>query len=242
MTELRGINWSRFFRDALNSQGIRHGSLQWACSEALRQQKYMCIKLDSIGDTILEYKGSRFYADVPNYFHIFSVYEDYPISLVRSDDVVLDLGANIGAFSIPAARIAEKVYSVEPIVGNLLRRNIELNGLTNVDVIEEGIGSNGGRELNFLGTKRMCSTTTLGSLLFRIGEVDYVKIDIEGDEWLIDPSELEGTRVVTGEVHLYNKSNKWKQWLDWFSGKGYKVDVRGNWSKEKRFTAIRGLL
>ncbi len=243
MTELRGISWTRFLRDLVRSQGIRSRSLQWACSEALRQQKYMCIKLDKVGSIIMEYKGFKFYADVPNYFHIFSVYEDYPINLIKPSDIVLDLGANIGAFSIPAAKIAKKVYAVEPITIDLLKRNIELNGLTtNIDVIEEGIGigSNGNKELDFLGISRICKTTTLEDLLSRIGKVDYIKIDIEGDEWLIRPSEFDGTRVITGEVHLYNKNNSWKQWLDWLSNGGYKVNIHGSWSKEKRFTAVKG--
>ena len=242
MTELRGINWAKFLRDILSSKGLRYRSLQWACSEGLRQQKYMCIKLDSIEDTVLEYKGSKFYADVPNYFHIFSVYEDYPLDLIKASDTILDLGANIGSFSIPAAKIAKRVYAVEPLTVNLLRKNIELNALTNIDILEEGVGKEGSREIEFLGLRKVCRTSTLSNILSRIGRIDYIKIDIEGSEWLIDPSEFEGVRLVTGEVHLYSRDNNWAQWLDWFKYRGYSMDIRGSWSKEKRFTAIRKVL
>jgi FkbM family methyltransferase len=63
--------------------------------------------------------------------------------------VFYDLGANIGFFSLIAARLVGetgKVFSFEPDpeVTSRLHRNIERNGFTNVKVIEAGIWSESG--------------------------------------------------------------------------------------------------
>ena len=63
--------------------------------------------------------------------------------------VVYDLGANIGFFSLLAARAvgeSGKVYSFEPdpVAASRLRRNAERNAFTNVAVIEAGIWSASG--------------------------------------------------------------------------------------------------
>lgn len=65
-------------------------------------------------------------------------------------DVFFDIGANIGFFSLIAAkRVAAEgnVYSFEPIPSNvaLIRRNAELNSLRTIRVFSEAVGSKSGR-------------------------------------------------------------------------------------------------
>jgi FkbM family methyltransferase len=57
---------------------------------------------------------------------------------VTSDTVFLDIGANIGVFAIPMARYAKKVVAIEPSpqVLPFLKRNVELNNLNNVAIVE----------------------------------------------------------------------------------------------------------
>ena len=59
-----------------------------------------------------------------------------------ADGTVLDIGANIGALTLPLAKIAKKVIAFEPQdeVRMLLERNIELAGLTNVEVMPYALG------------------------------------------------------------------------------------------------------
>lgn len=77
--------------------------------------------------------------------------EDLPalealLSAVPEDGVVLDIGANIGAFSLPLAARAKRgtVHSFEPTSSatTRLQRNIELNGLHNV-VVNQCAASSG---------------------------------------------------------------------------------------------------
>lgn len=68
---------------------------------------------------------------------------------LRPGDVFYDLGANIGLFTLLAARCvgpAGKVFSFEPdpAVASRLRRNIARNGFSNVAVVEAGVWSSSG--------------------------------------------------------------------------------------------------
>src|SRR5580692_8767864 len=73
---------------------------------------------------------------------------------LRPGDVFYDLGANIGLFSLLAARSTGptgKVFSFEPDVqvAERLRRNAARNGLSNITVVEMGVWSASGT-LNFV--------------------------------------------------------------------------------------------
>ena len=57
-------------------------------------------------------------------------------SHITSDSVFVDVGANIGAFSIPLAGCVKRVIAIEPSPQVLpyLRRNVALNHLSNVEI------------------------------------------------------------------------------------------------------------
>ncbi len=64
---------------------------------------------------------------------------------------VLDLGANLGYYTIMLALLvgpAGRVYAVEPVTGNfdLLRRNVQLNGLRNVQMEQLAIADRDGEK------------------------------------------------------------------------------------------------
>jgi FkbM family methyltransferase len=66
-------------------------------------------------------------------------------SYVKPGDCVLDVGANIGLYSLALSRAvgpSGRVIAVEPDPDNLalLRKNLQANGCTNVTVIEDALG------------------------------------------------------------------------------------------------------
>jgi FkbM family methyltransferase len=69
------------------------------------------------------------------------MYEPETLQFLRGqitpDSVFVDVGANIGAFSIPLAGCAKRVIAIEPSPQVLpyLRRNVTLNHLSNVEVV-----------------------------------------------------------------------------------------------------------
>jgi FkbM family methyltransferase len=120
---------------------------------------------------------------------------------------VLDLGANIGAFSVYASRCrgAHRIYAVEPVAATfaILQTNIEANGLTNVQLVRKGIAARSGRRTIHLGTTSQHASlihrgdpqyesgntenvdvVTLEDLFreLRLDEIDMVKMDCEGGE------------------------------------------------------------
>ena len=64
---------------------------------------------------------------------------------LKADSTVLDVGANIGAMTVPLARRVSqgRVLAFEPqrIVSQILAANVQLNGLRNVDVRRAGAGT-----------------------------------------------------------------------------------------------------
>lgn len=130
-------------------------------------------------------------------------YEKGEVEL-KKGDWVIDAGANIGMFSIFAAKKVGdngKVFAFEPIpeTQKLLKRNIELNGIKNIEVIPFALGE-GKKELNFSlfpgslecssayfdneGTTAKASQISLDQFVEenRIPKVDFIKSDVEGME------------------------------------------------------------
>ncbi|MDI6719201.1 MAG: FkbM family methyltransferase [Methanomicrobiales archaeon] len=132
-----------------------------------------------------------------------SVYtiEDYRADDIRPDDVVLDIGANAGAFCIRAARRARHVFAVEPVTADLLRSNIALNGVR-VPVLEGALGDGGVREISWGGRTVSARTYPLRELRSLAGGCDFLKCDCEGGEWSIVPAELAGIRRIEMELHV----------------------------------------
>jgi len=111
--------------------------------------------------------------------------------------VVLDIGANIGCFSVYCASKGAQVYAVEPEPNNLevLKKNIELNGMQDkIFVIDYGVSNfNGVAVIDNSGGGSTIKDNKPGSTIkiisfddllahFSIEEVDVLKIDIEGSE------------------------------------------------------------
>ena len=65
---------------------------------------------------------------------------------IKDGDIILEIGANIGCFTIPYSKKVGsngKVYAFEPqkFIFNLLKKNIECNELKNVQIFNNAIGS-----------------------------------------------------------------------------------------------------
>ena len=125
---------------------------------------------------------------------------------VKSGNCVLDIGANVGYFTLLAARLVGptgKVYAFEPEPSNydVLVKNLGLNGYENVDAIPMAVSSEKGEaqliisaldsgfhSLAHLNLPERGSvsveTITIDSFLEERGwpHVDFVKMDIEGWE------------------------------------------------------------
>ena len=131
-------------------------------------------------------------------------------NLVHEGTILIDIGANIGYYTLIGANIIKKgsVYSFEPVPDNydLLLKNIEINNLNNVTAVQKAVSNKIGKVKIFLdefsfGTHSLAqnnvpdkinftevNTTTLDSFFDdKFSELDkiLVKMDTQGAEGLI---------------------------------------------------------
>jgi FkbM family methyltransferase len=130
---------------------------------------------------------------------------------LRSGQIFLDIGANVGIYTIIASKLVGDgghVYSFEPSKRELeiLNHNIKINHLENITVIEKAISAHSGIAqlamakdggLNsFADTHRLdqqietwqtVETISLDEFIqeYSIQKVDFIKIDVEGAEKLV---------------------------------------------------------
>lgn len=139
-----------------------------------------------------------------------------------SGGVVLDIGANIGAHTIPMADAvgpdgAVLAFEPNPSVIDLLRTNIEANNLDNVEVHGVGISDSHGssilkmRDDNFGastlyhhddGFEQSHFEVDLFPLTEFVTSADFLKIDVEGEEYnILSSIDLENFSSMAVEVH-----------------------------------------
>jgi FkbM family methyltransferase len=126
---------------------------------------------------------------------------EYWFDDILPGDHVIDIGANVGAFCIRAAKLSEHVVAVEPVATEVLRENIRLNRV-NVQVIAAALGEGGTGEISWDDTTVRVPTYTLQEITDRARGCDFLKCDCEGGEWLIRPRHLSGIRRIEMELHL----------------------------------------
>lgn len=126
--------------------------------------------------------------------------------LLKDGDTFVDAGANIGTVTVAGAKLVGPqglVIAVEmmPETAAILRDHIELNGLTNVTVVENALAADNGEVVHASvsggrwgqatiaagshNAQKLCfavRTTTLDEVLKSVEKVKLLKIDIEGAE------------------------------------------------------------
>ena len=123
---------------------------------------------------------------------------------IRRGDVVLDIGANIGYYTLIAARLVGpegRVFAFEPDPGNfdILKRNVEMNGYRNAVLVQKAVASKTENLHLYISEENKADhriyDTHDGRASIEIeairmddflkdtsGRVDFVKMDIQGAE------------------------------------------------------------
>ena len=121
---------------------------------------------------------------------------------VKEGEVVLDIGAHIGYYTLLFARLVGKkgkVYAFEPDPKNfaLLKRNVEANGYNNVVLEQKAVSDKGGKVMLHLGERsahhsilknkysgdRSVEVESVRLDDYIKSRVDFIKIDVEGAEY-----------------------------------------------------------
>ncbi|MBD1906689.1 FkbM family methyltransferase [Funiculus sociatus GB2-A5] len=144
-------------------------------------------------------------------------------SYLRSGDVVIDVGANIGTLTLTAATIvgsSGKVFSVEahPATFKYLQKNIEINDLKNIHLFNIAIG-NKNSLVGFSNKRSDEQNEVTGSqgiqvevkklddlFVDKLESVELLKVDVEGYEKFVFQGALE---ILKKTECIYFES--WKQ-------------------------------
>lgn len=184
----------------------------------------MIIKVKFQGKMLKFYLGRR--SDFAAFYQVF-VEKSYPnlIAMIQKGDIVIDAGANIGVFTVIASTLVGpegQVIPIEPDPENVktLKKNVELNELKNVEIIEKALYKEPGRKIKFVQNGIMSrivtdknanpdyievETVTLDDIVNqRAIRKSILKMDIEGAEkfaLLSAESTMKTVNYLEAEIH-----------------------------------------
>lgn len=178
------------------------------------------------------------------------------ISNIRKDDIVFDIGANIGLYSVFAGQLCDEVHAFEPAPQNfrqLVRATNQSHTATSITCHEIALSNLNGKATftdssevghgkGSLGGGAIEVQTACGDTLVDSGAVpapDVVKIDVEGAEGLVlegMADTLQDCRRLYCEVHLpashRDSVEDWgwtpAQVLTTISDMGFELEILGN--------------
>lgn len=135
------------------------------------------------------------------------------LHFLRKEDLFLDIGANVGTFTVLASGVREATtwaFEPDPAALHALTRNIELNGLCDRVVVHDcALGDRDGSELFTAGLDTMNRIASVGEENTRVVSVRMIdeligerrpvmiKMDVEGYE----------ESVVRGAKHLLGRGD-----------------------------------
>ncbi len=158
-----------------------------------------------------EVNGHKMFLDVNDCMSLSlnAVFEEHETDvitrMVKKGNTVIDIGANIGYYTLIFARLvgeSGKVYAFEPDPSNfsLLKKNVEINGYRNVVLIQKAISDKSGKLKLYLnqdnkGDHRVYDSKdgrpsveidciSLDEFFANSAEgINFIKMDIQGSEW-----------------------------------------------------------
>jgi FkbM family methyltransferase len=174
---------------------------------------------------------------------------DLMLSILKKDDVFVDVGANIGYYTILAAKLGAHVIAVEPVpeTAKVLMLNLKLNGVKNVVVVNKAAWDKREKLLinipkGFYGyasvykrhfsqtIKMMVEGFPLDDILKGFSRnIKLIKIDVEGAEYRVIKGmgeSLLNTMYVVISPHYEEDSLSWRKILGFLTQKGFSIEWR----------------
>ena len=170
---------------------------------------------------------------------------------IKKNDIVIDIGAHIGYFTIYAANSANEgtVYSIEPYKESfeILKKNLKLNNLTNVKSFHIAISKVTEQITLYIDKKNQ-----IGNSIFKTDEtiesekvesfnlkdfvktnkiekIDFLKIDCEGAEFEIllnfDKELMKKINKISAEIHENGNTGSLDELVDFLRKNNFKVST-----------------
>lgn len=179
--------------------------------------------------------------------------------LLKEGDTFVDLGANEGYFTVISGKIVGikgKIIAIEPQtrLQDIINKNIELNKLSNVQLVQTVISDKNGQEKinlspnmntgssgvlkkqRYLVPEEIVNSMTLETLVSKLElkKIDLIKIDIEGSEYeaILGSKKLLESHIIKNialELHpefLKKRNLEINDILHFLDETGYKVNKK----------------
>lgn len=188
--------------------------------------------------------------------------------LHKRKGAVIDIGANIGTFCLPLAKIFPKIsfytFEVQPKLSEILQFNIELNGIKNIHNIKLGL-SNTNRKLNVflpdydleknlggfsLSKKKFLHSGRIKNFSNKITKIQVKKLDdIFKNEKIIfikSDTELHEYEIFKGAIKTLNKNKPFLLFETWpndrkeFEKNQYNIKKTITFLKKQKYFIIKG--
>jgi FkbM family methyltransferase len=163
---------------------------------------------DISGKFGIQYKVPNIGESIGFELFVNGIYEQENIKLIiesiPKSGIFIDIGANIGAISIPIAKIRPDItlYAIEasPRVFSYLKHNVETNKCTNIILLNRAMAEEDDKLVSFYSPEKLFGkgsflpvytdtpesviTQTLDSLakIYNLDTINFIKIDVEGFE------------------------------------------------------------
>ncbi|MFX0139801.1 MAG: FkbM family methyltransferase [Candidatus Hodarchaeota archaeon] len=153
-------------------------------------------------------------------------------------ELFVDVGANVGFYSIMMSKNYKNVVAFEPEPSNMeeLRKNIRICSVNNILCIQKAVSNNNGTiQLNLsdhmgghsiLGRSNnniTVNTCSLTSFFEKDINIDLIKVDVEGAEWMVlEGSEKIIDKIISWLIELHDIKRK-KELEEWFISRGYSI-------------------
>jgi len=174
------------------------------------------------------------------------------LSQIDERDIFYDIGANFGYYTVIVAKKVSKVVSFEPYSKSfkLLRKNVELNNLTNVELFNLGLGDKNDERMLYVPSKKNLASfynglhsdkNIISKELVHLFSLDYfmersdnlfptwIKMDIEGYEYFVIKGAVNTLKMYKPRlfVELHPKilgRPRLKELIKTLLDSGYKID------------------
>jgi FkbM family methyltransferase len=170
---------------------------------------------------------------------------DLLAKLIQEDDVIVDVGAHIGTFTIPLARLVPKgfviSFEVQPIIFNMLCGNVAINNLFNVTTSQRAVSDTDGQPFyipardyekadNYAGVVLLEKDDGLNSTVVHSLKIDsmnlaklkILKIDVEGMELKVLQGAVETIKRTQPIIYVEAMPDRRSEIESWMESIGYR--------------------
>lgn len=202
--------------------------ISWSVLKYIDEENKVIIGKDNLSWLIKQATGLKLYIGLGEYDYLEELM-DYDLTHYKSNDIALIIGAGAGLGAILAATKCMKVYAVEPILYDVLKKNVRQSTVKNkITVFTHAFGKNGEATCEYWGKTKSVESKDLSTLLNELHpSPTIIKCDCEGCEFggFSGCEDYRNVRLIELEYHT-NSEQELKKLIDHFKDHGFSVHLR----------------